>query len=263
MNAGELTTRLQRHYIKPGSALPGGVFMVEVQSPGSSYGTGGRRIDALYIGFTRSRGHTIEGHELKVSRSDWLHELDQADKAESWWKHCHRWWVVVPDHNVVKEEELPNGWGLMIPSARTTTRMDIVVKAALREPHVTFGLLLEVAKKLDTMRVDAERRAREKADAEAYERAKQLMLSDQSREAARNAEGYQRLRDLETLTGLDLGSYWYGRDLTHVSQEEAATLLRQWCQGEAARRRLVERSQLALRSIANQAKRVIEQTEAL
>jgi hypothetical protein len=261
VNAPDLLARLRRHYIKPGEALPGGVFLAEVQSPGSSYGTGGRRVDALYLGFTRSRGHTIEGHELKVSRSDWLHELDQADKAETWWKYCHRWWVVVPDFTVVKEEELPDGWGLMVPSSRTTTRMDIVRKARLKEPEVTFGLLLEVAKKLDTMREDAVRQARTEAEDAARERLKRQAVADLSREAEANKADAQRLRDLSTLTGLDLCGSWFVRDLAHVSQEEAATLLRQWCSGEATRRRLADDSRRTLRAIAAQARRVIEVAE--
>ena len=131
METVELRSRLKRHYIKPGQDLAGGVFLPEVQSPGSY-----RRCDAIYVGFTRSRGTYIEGHEIKVSRSDWLHELDQVDKAEWWFRHTHRWWLVVPDLTIAKAEELPSGWGLMTVNPRTKVRLDVVVRAEVREAEV-------------------------------------------------------------------------------------------------------------------------------
>jgi len=89
MNTSELLARLRRHYIKPGTPLPGGAFLSEVQTPRDVFPQ--RRVDALYIGFTQSRGNLLDGHELKVSRSDWLHELDQFNKADWWFSHTHRW----------------------------------------------------------------------------------------------------------------------------------------------------------------------------
>lgn len=57
----------------------------------------------------------LHGHEVKVSRSDWLQELADPSKAESWKRHCDRWWLVAPD-GVVRPGELPDGWGLLVPS---------------------------------------------------------------------------------------------------------------------------------------------------
>jgi len=258
----ELSERLRRHYIKPGQPLPGGVFLTEVQSPRSSYGAGGRRIDALYIGFTSSRGHMIEGHELKVSRSDWLHELDQAHKAEEWWSHCHKWWVVASDSSIVKPEELPEGWGLMVPNPRTKTRMDVIVKASVKEPIVTFELLLEIAKKLDTMRSEAVHKARVEIREEALVDARHKASTEQEQETRRNAKAARELRELQDLTGLDLTGAWYTSGAEYVSRKEAATLLRQWCQGEAKRRRLIKHSQSALVAIARQAKSLLTLAES-
>ena len=57
--------------------------------------------------------HEIHGHEVKVSRSDWLAELRQPEKAEAFRPYVHRWWLVIANHNIVQPGELPDGWGLM------------------------------------------------------------------------------------------------------------------------------------------------------
>lgn len=58
----------------------------------------------------------IIGFEVKVSRSDWLTELRDPRKAEVWRKHCHRWYLVVSDRRIVRDD-LPEGWGLIAPCA--------------------------------------------------------------------------------------------------------------------------------------------------
>lgn len=58
----------------------------------------------------------IHGHEVKVSRSDWLAELRQPEKAEAFRPYMHRWWLVVSDVSIVKPGELPEGWGLLAKS---------------------------------------------------------------------------------------------------------------------------------------------------
>lgn len=129
VRTADLVARLRRHYIRPG-AVPGGIFLTEVGLNGS-FGASSR-VDAIHVGFTNASGRLLTGHEVKVSRGDWLHELDQPGKADTWADQCHAWYRVTP-RNLVKPEELPHGWGLMVPNPRTTTRMDVVVKAAVVE----------------------------------------------------------------------------------------------------------------------------------
>jgi hypothetical protein len=159
MRATELLDRLRRHYIKPGEALPGGVFLPEV-----THGTiGGRRVDALYVGFTSSRGHHLVGHELKVSRADWLHELDQLEKAETWASQCHAWYLVVPDLTIARVEELPHGWGLLVVDPKTKTRLRVVERALVhpdRQP--SWDTTHSILKRMDTLRANAISEARHK-----------------------------------------------------------------------------------------------------
>ncbi len=125
--AHALTDRLERHYLHPNR---GGMFAAEVGINGN-FGAS-RRCDALYAGFTNSSGRILVGHEVKISRSDWLHELDQPTKADCWADACHAWYVVAPAPGIVPAEELPPGWGLMIPNRRSRTRFTVAVKAAVK-----------------------------------------------------------------------------------------------------------------------------------
>lgn len=55
----------------------------------------------------------LHGHEIKVSRSDWLAELTDPSKADAWKRFVHHWWLVVPDAAIVQPGELPDDWGLL------------------------------------------------------------------------------------------------------------------------------------------------------
>lgn len=78
----------------------------------------------LWTGYGIDAGPKLHGHEVKVSRSDWLTELRDPEKAESFAQYCDYWWLVISDKDIVKPGELPDGWGLMIahgPSVRVKT----------------------------------------------------------------------------------------------------------------------------------------------
>lgn len=80
-------------------------------------GTGslsGRCADAICMGLYPSRGLEMEGFEMKDSRADWLSELKKHSKADSIFKYCDRWWVVASKKDIVKIEELPPLWGLLV-----------------------------------------------------------------------------------------------------------------------------------------------------
>ena len=76
------------------------------------------------------RNGSIHGHEVKISRSDWLTELRDPTKAEAWARHCHHWWLVAPRE--VVRDDLPEGWGLLVPW-RDSLR--VVVQAVRRDPE--------------------------------------------------------------------------------------------------------------------------------
>lgn len=88
-------------------------FMTEV---GNSTGFKcSRHADVVVMALWPSRGLEITGMEVKVSRTDWVKELNSPEKAEVIFEKCDKWFLVVGDENIVKDGELPVGWGLMVP----------------------------------------------------------------------------------------------------------------------------------------------------
>jgi len=80
---------------------------------GGYWGTGPlRTADALVVDLWPSSGNLIHGFEVKVSRSDWLTELKDPEKAEAFKPYCDHWWLAVPDATIVRDD-LPEGWGLL------------------------------------------------------------------------------------------------------------------------------------------------------
>lgn len=115
----------------------------EVQAPGST-----RRADLVAISVWASRGRAVDVHEIKISRSDWLTELRKPGKAEAWWPHSTRFWLVVPDVAIVKDGELPDGWGLMTPPRSSRGRvMQVHVQPVERDPEITLDLLCHLLNK--------------------------------------------------------------------------------------------------------------------
>ncbi len=74
-----------------------------------------RVADFIAVDRYPSSGLAIHGHEVKVSRSDWLAELRDPSKAAAFTPYMHYWWLVVSDPAIVREGELPGGWGLLVP----------------------------------------------------------------------------------------------------------------------------------------------------
>ncbi len=72
-----------------------------------------RIADAIAMDCWTSNGMEIHGHEVKVSRSDWLTELRDPEKSGAFRPYVNRWWLVVPDLSIVRDD-LPIGWGLML-----------------------------------------------------------------------------------------------------------------------------------------------------
>lgn len=56
---------------------------------------------------------SVIGHEIKVSRADYLAELRHLTKADAWSRYCNYWWIVAPKG--VVRADLPDGWGLLVP----------------------------------------------------------------------------------------------------------------------------------------------------
>ncbi len=113
MTTPELTERLHNYY----GQRQGWAFITQLRST-TGYASQIRTADAMAMGLWPSSGLKLIGFELKVSRSDWLHELKQPEKAEEIKQFCDEWYLVVPDDSIVKDGELPEDWGMMTATGR-------------------------------------------------------------------------------------------------------------------------------------------------
>jgi hypothetical protein len=78
-----------------------------------------RTADFIALDTWKSGRFDFIGHEVKVSRADWLRELREPGKAAEFTPFMNRWWIVAAHGAVVRPEELPDGWGLMTLRLRT------------------------------------------------------------------------------------------------------------------------------------------------
>lgn len=106
MTSDEVLNILEKEYPTPDMA-----FIREFRA-GTGYSYGGRT-DAIAMHLWPSQGLELIGYEVKISRSDWLREIKQPEKAYLK-RFCDRWYLIVPDRDLVKLDELPDDWGLKV-----------------------------------------------------------------------------------------------------------------------------------------------------
>jgi hypothetical protein len=87
---------------------PEWVLMFEYGAPGSN----GSVCDCLAVNTLPSRNYKVIGFEFKASRSDWLRETRDGQKADYFVRLADEFYVVAPK-GVVKESEVPDGWGYL------------------------------------------------------------------------------------------------------------------------------------------------------
>lgn len=92
-----------------------------------------RSCDALAMSLWPSKGLHLHGYEIKVSRNDWLTEMQDVSKAAAFARYCHYWWIAAPS-NVVKLEELPADWGLVCPTNSDNLRVKKPATLTTPEP---------------------------------------------------------------------------------------------------------------------------------
>lgn len=110
MSTKDIRMALRKRYAPPAWA-----YLEEVRNK-TGYGGGPERTaDAIAMSLYPSRGLELHGFEIKVSRSDWVRERDNPDKAEAIARYCDKWWLVTTA-DIVRLGELPPTWGHMILS---------------------------------------------------------------------------------------------------------------------------------------------------
>lgn len=72
-----------------------------------------RTCDALVMSLWPSRGVWLAGVEVKVSRSDWLSEVKDIEKADRFRKYCQYWYLLC-EKDVAQPDEIPETWGWIV-----------------------------------------------------------------------------------------------------------------------------------------------------
>ncbi len=99
-----------------------------------------RTADFVAVNTWPSR-YEVVGHEIKVSRSDWLSELRNPAKADEFFKRCHRWYLVTAD-GVAQAEEIPPSWGwLSVVDGKLKSRQPAKVTEAQRIDPFALSLV--------------------------------------------------------------------------------------------------------------------------
>lgn len=244
-----MLARLEARYRQTSGNGPAWAFIPHVRNAAGFDAT--RTIDAIAMGLWPSRGLELHGHEIKVSRSDWLRELKKPEKAEAFTRLVDRWWLVVSDSQIVAAGELPPTWGLMVAHGRG---LKVLVQApelpatdAPWMPRTFLASLLRASVKTTETTpaeiqaaVDAARADRD----ELHERT--ITALRESRDGLR-----ERVRAFESASGLSLGSW--ADQLGPEGAARVGAAVRMVLDGD----RLLEERRRDLRRLRDQAARVL------
>lgn len=206
MNTGELKRVLRAHYVGADGNSEEWVLFDELRSD-AGFNGGTSQCDLLAVNTWPSRGFRRVGHEVKVSRGDWLKEMKNPAKADWWWKLCHHWYLVVPKpyRDIVKDGELPDGWGLMEVS---DTKVRVVVKPTSRPApnpitaSMMVGMFAHTDRRQKRHDANALRLAHQAGRAEGLEAGRLQKHEDRLVESARLTQ--QRASEFARATGIDM-----------------------------------------------------------
>jgi hypothetical protein len=198
--AAELDSLIRKRYAKDGW-----VYASEVCNTTGFDAT--RRADGIGMGIWPSTGMKIDGFEIKVSRSDWLKELDDIEKADTFIKYCHFWWIVSPD-GIIRPSELPMGWGHMIPTSNGS-KVRVRVRAAENaSAELDYPFLASFLRKALAANAPDQNMVR-RIQNDSYDRGYQAARRQYDKKAddifmRKVGELHQKITDFENFSGISL-----------------------------------------------------------
>lgn len=203
MKTHELNSRLRRKFQPEEWAL-----FFEVPR---ATGGGARSMDALAVNLWRSRGLLWHGFEVKVSRGDWLRELKDPAKAETFIPLVDTWSIVAP-RGIVLAEELPPGWGLLEPHAaglRYARTPEQRVGAAPGEHRAFLAAVLRRAHQMVTSETEAA--LAERQDEASAELAELRAFKRDNAGLRRVYDAVRRFEDASGISVMHMGEWQAGR----------------------------------------------------
>ena len=97
-----------------------------------------RHADAIAICAYPSRGFKAIGFEVKVSKSDLKHELDNPRKCEEMYQYVNEYYLVIPK-GLTDNADIPNPWGII---EYNDGKLRQKRKAQYHEAKLTTGFML-------------------------------------------------------------------------------------------------------------------------
>jgi hypothetical protein len=177
-----------------------------------------RYADAISVSTYPSRGLTVDGFEIKVSKGDWKRELENPDKAEEIARYCDHWWVVAPA-GIVPPGTVPKGWGLL--EAKKSGLFKTLVAPILTPDPLDRMFLVSMLRSAHTLVEAAERRSpAEKATSDAWQKGWDEGKANGERVRSYRLEELKhlekRVKEFKELSGIDLDGFVPSKDLAHA-----------------------------------------------
>lgn len=179
-----------------------------------------RYADAIAMNLFPSRGLTLSGFEVKVSRHDWQRELGNPKKAEEGvFKYCDHWWIVAPP-GVVDKADLPPTWGLM--ELQPKGLRQIVGAPRLKPVEMTRHFIAAILRRASVVDEGMLREAVRKADDARRESFNERVQQEVDRRTRDLREKVERIEGIERQLGVSLTDWnahdGYGRILKALDQ---------------------------------------------
>lgn len=243
--AHDLFARLQGTF-----SAPGYITLEEVRDATGFDGT--RTADAMAISLYRSRGKALWGFEMKVSRTDWLKELKQPEKAESIMQYCDYWGLVVPDKNIVKPGELPPTWGMYVAQKN---RLKCVTPCPKLEPRpLSMKMFTALAYAISQRQAKADEVALRKARDDGYKQGSQR--ADGAYYEKQYTELHERVTAFEKAAGLNIQYGWQ-------KPEKIGGVVKAIIDGQAPLKRILDTAKYNLTKTEDLKKEIEKQIEVL
>lgn len=192
-HASHVRALLARRYTAPEWAL-----FFEVSN---STGAGSRRYaDAVAMNLYPSRGLSVYGFEIKVSKADFKNEVRNPDKSVEVQKFCDRWYIVAPEE-AIDESLLPPTWGwLQVTKEQIRLRKEAPNLEA--QPLTREFVAAMVRRSHEAQEADIDARVRLRVDAERAKNEERIQ-SEVKRRTREAEDAIKRLADLKAKIGTD------------------------------------------------------------
>ncbi|ELT47402.1 hypothetical protein [Brucella intermedia] len=198
VTAADIKVALRRLYPDPEWAI-----LFEVGDATGARHT--RFADAVVMSLWPSRGLTLTGIEIKVSRSDWNKERSQPEKAETIAAYCDYWTLLTGPGVVHDVSEIPPAWGwIEYDGARFTTRKTPTLTEAKPVTRQFLAALLRRASRTDKAAIDAEI---DRRNSEMEARFNERVEMAARRRTAASEDAIAAIEQFEQASGIKIGDY--------------------------------------------------------